>query len=103
MDMRQFLEQMGISAWLAASSSRVRGAISKFSGDAVRIAWGGFLIKASGWPLRSGKISMFHKTKAGLMPLLTFAMTASFANAQAPDLDFLNHNQPLVDAHNCYP
>jgi hypothetical protein len=48
-------------------------------------------------------MSMFHKTRAGLMSLLTFALTASFANAQEPDLNFLNHNQPLVDAHNCYP
>jgi hypothetical protein len=46
---------------------------------------------------------MFHKTKAGLMSLLTLVMTASFVSAQGPDLNFLNHNQPLVDAHNCYP
>lgn len=37
------------------------------------------------------------------MSLLTLAMTASLACAQGPDLKFLNHNRPLVDAHNCYP
>ncbi len=25
------------------------------------------------------------------------------ATAQSPDLKFLNHNQPILDAHNCYP
>lgn len=25
------------------------------------------------------------------------------AHAQKADLDFLNHNQPILDAHNCYP
>jgi hypothetical protein len=46
---------------------------------------------------------MFHKTKAGLISLLTLAMAASFASGQGPNLNFLNHNQPLLDAHNCYP
>jgi hypothetical protein len=32
------------------------------------------------------------------LTLLSFA-----ARAQGPDLDFLNHNQPILDAHNCYP
>jgi hypothetical protein len=43
------------------------------------------------------------KTKTGLMLLLILTLTASFSRAQDPDLSFLNHNQPLVDAHNCYP
>src|ERR1017187_221500 len=43
----QFLEQMGIAASLAASSSRMRGAISKFAGIAVKVARWRFLTKAS--------------------------------------------------------
>ncbi|AEU35311.1 hypothetical protein AciX8_0963 [Granulicella mallensis MP5ACTX8] len=31
------------------------------------------------------------------------ATTLSTAVAQGPDLDFLNHNRPILDAHNCYP
>jgi hypothetical protein len=46
---------------------------------------------------------MIHRIKAGLMLLLTLVLTASFVSAQSADLNFLNHNQPLVDAHNCYP
>lgn len=45
---------------------------------------------------------MFER-KTGLTSLLLLAMAASFAHAQGPDLDFLNHNQPVLDAHNCYP
>ena len=33
----------------------------------------------------------------------TLTLSASFALAQTPDLDFLNHNEPILDAHNCYP
>jgi hypothetical protein len=36
-----------------------------------------------------------------LLPFL-FALGAA-AQDSHPDLDFLNHNQPMVDAHNCYP
>src|SRR5580700_5175460 len=46
---------------------------------------------------------MFHGIKAGLLSLFTLAITSSSGNAQRPDLNFLNHNQPIVDAHNCYP
>jgi hypothetical protein len=35
--------------------------------------------------------------------LLALVLAASVASAQKPDLDFLNHNQPILDAHNCYP
>src|SRR5215467_11080466 len=39
-----------------------------------------------------------------LVALLTaVALSASFALAQSPDLAFLNHNEPILDAHNCYP
>ncbi len=35
--------------------------------------------------------------------LITLVLSSAFALAQKPDLDFLNHNQPILDAHNCYP
>ena len=38
-------------------------------------------------------------TLAVLFAVLSF----SSASAQIPDLDLLNHNQPILDAHNCYP
>lgn len=34
---------------------------------------------------------------------ILLAATLSKASAQAPDLDLLNHNHPILDAHNCYP
>src|SRR5580658_21385 len=34
---------------------------------------------------------------------MTLTLSSFSVLAQAPDLDFLNHNQPIVDAHNCYP
>ena len=34
---------------------------------------------------------------------MVLAATLSMASAQGPDLDFLNHNRPILDAHNCYP
>src|SRR5579862_385895 len=36
-----------------------------------------------------------------LLILFTVASIALFA--QQPQLDFLNHNRPVLDAHNCYP
>ena len=36
-----------------------------------------------------------------LLIVSTFASIALFA--QQPQLDFLNHNRPVLDAHNCYP
>ena len=38
-----------------------------------------------------------------LILLLVLAIIAPLAHSQKADLDFLNHNQPLLDAHNCYP
>lgn len=35
--------------------------------------------------------------------LLPFIVMASLAAAQSPNLKLLNHNQPFLDAHNCYP
>jgi len=35
--------------------------------------------------------------------LLSLAILAIPVCAQTPSLDFLNHNRPVLDAHNCYP
>lgn len=35
--------------------------------------------------------------------LLPCLIAAPLAHAQKADLDFLNHNRPILDAHNCYP
>jgi len=35
--------------------------------------------------------------------LPAFFVAAATLYGQAPPLDFLNHNQPVLDAHNCYP
>ncbi len=35
--------------------------------------------------------------------LLGLALAAASAAAQTGTLDFLNHNRPVLDAHNCYP
>jgi hypothetical protein len=35
--------------------------------------------------------------------LMVVATTAPAATAQHANLNFLNHNQPILDAHNCYP
>jgi hypothetical protein len=37
------------------------------------------------------------------MRLLAGLALASFCFAQSPPLEFLNHNRPVLDAHNCYP
>jgi hypothetical protein len=37
--------------------------------------------------------------KLGLVLLMTVVPVL----AQTPSLDFLNHNRPILDAHNCYP
>ena len=34
---------------------------------------------------------------------LTLALAALPLAAQPNPLDFMNHNRPLPDAHNCYP
>jgi hypothetical protein len=46
---------------------------------------------------------MRHKALILVAPLVIFALSFSSARAQGPDLDFLNHNHPILDAHNCYP
>jgi hypothetical protein len=46
---------------------------------------------------------MRQKTLLLLAPLVAFVLSSFSASAQKPDLDFLNHNQPILDAHNCYP
>jgi hypothetical protein len=46
---------------------------------------------------------MRHKVFSLVASLLALALSSSSALAQGPDLDFLNHNQPMLDAHNCYP
>src|ERR1700733_13061466 len=38
-----------------------------------------------------------------VLALVILTLSSLAGRAQAPDLDFLNHNQPLLDAHNCYP
>ncbi|WP_216839246.1 hypothetical protein [Caulobacter sp. S45] len=35
--------------------------------------------------------------------MLLAASTIAAGSAHAADLDFLNHNRPVLDAHNCYP
>jgi hypothetical protein len=47
--------------------------------------------------------SMRHKVFSLVASLLALALSSSSVLAQGPDLDFLNHNQPMLDAHNCYP
>ncbi len=37
-----------------------------------------------------------------MKPAAALLLLVSFASAQTP-LDFLNHNRPVLDAHNCYP
>ena len=45
---------------------------------------------------------MHHKTFFRIASIL-FSLSSAMTCAQKADLDFLNHNQPLLDAHNCYP
>jgi hypothetical protein len=46
---------------------------------------------------------MVLKKFASFFAGIIMAATLSMASAQGPDLDFLNHNRPILDAHNCYP
>jgi hypothetical protein len=46
---------------------------------------------------------MHSKKYITVLAWMLASVTASIAVAQEPDLDFLNHNQPILDAHNCYP
>jgi hypothetical protein len=47
--------------------------------------------------------TMFFKKQLWLVASIVTATTLSTASAQGPDLNFLNHNRPVLDAHNCYP
>src|SRR5260370_1456987 len=38
-----------------------------------------------------------------MRPLVLCALAGATMCAQPPALDFLNHNRPVLDAHNCYP
>ena len=46
---------------------------------------------------------MLLKKHLWLAASIVMATTFSTASAQGPDLNFLNHNRPMLDAHNCYP
>ncbi len=46
---------------------------------------------------------MRHKAISLIAVLATVLLFHLSALAQTADLDFLNHNQPILDAHNCYP
>jgi hypothetical protein len=46
---------------------------------------------------------MLARRSAGPLSWICLAVTVAAATAQHPDLKFLNKNQPLLDAHNCYP
>lgn len=46
---------------------------------------------------------MSRKAISFVALFLALTLTAFSAYAQGPDLDFLNHNRPILDAHNCYP
>jgi hypothetical protein len=50
-----------------------------------------------------GKSDMRHKVVALAAAFIALTLSCSSARAQAPDLNFLNHKQPILDAHNCYP
>jgi hypothetical protein len=41
--------------------------------------------------------------KPAMKALLCLVAAAAVACAQQAQLDFLNHNRPVLDAHNCYP
>jgi len=45
---------------------------------------------------------MIRELLLGFVSLL-LCVTASSAHAQKADLKFLNNNEPMLDAHNCYP
>lgn len=49
------------------------------------------------------KRSMLCRQWIGVLALLLCSAAMSCTWAQKADLDFLNHNRPILDAHNCYP
>jgi hypothetical protein len=46
---------------------------------------------------------MFAGRRTTFLLCFALALTAASASAQQQDLNFLNNNQPILDAHNCYP
>ncbi len=58
------------------------------------------MIVASGFFFE--EMHMQRSRIACLLAALTMLLSAA-AHAQKNDLDFLNHNKPMLDAHNCYP
>jgi len=46
---------------------------------------------------------MAHRTLANVVFSVVLGLRAFGASAQTADLNLLNHNQPILDAHNCYP
>jgi hypothetical protein len=48
------------------------------------------------------KFDMRHKALS-MVALVVLTLPSVAARAQRADLGFLNHNQPMLDAHNCYP
>lgn len=46
---------------------------------------------------------MFAPWRTTFLLCFALALTAQSASAQQQDLNFLNHNQPVLDCHNCYP
>jgi hypothetical protein len=46
---------------------------------------------------------MRHKALSLVALFATLNLSTFPALAQGSDLDFLNHNEPILDAHNCYP
>ena len=46
---------------------------------------------------------MLSRRISWLCVLASMAISALLASAQKADLEFLNHNKPVLDAHNCYP
>lgn len=49
------------------------------------------------------KRSMLCRLWIGPLVLVVCSTAVSCVWAQKVDLDFLNHNHPILDAHNCYP
>ncbi len=49
------------------------------------------------------RLTALSKKYVSFIAGMLLAAALSIASAQAPDLDFLNHNQSILDAHNCYP
>jgi hypothetical protein len=54
--------------------------------------------------IRKRSISIFAGRRTASLFFHAFALAAAIpAHAQHRNLNFLNHNRPILDAHNCYP